>query len=52
LNGASPVTATNLDVPGLVDPIGLAVSSSGNAHITDDASGAHKGEIVKVSGLG
>ena len=52
LNGSTPVTATNLQVPGLVDPIGLAVSSSGDAYITNHASGAHKGEIIKVSGLG
>ena len=46
------MTATDLDVPGLVDPIGLAVNSSGDAYITNHASGAHNGEIIKVSGLG
>ncbi len=52
LDGTSPVTATNLQVPGLVDPIGLTVNSSGDAYITNHASGAHAGEIIKVSGLG
>ena len=51
LDGTSPVTATNLDVPGLVDPVGLAVDSSGDAYITNHASGARKGEIITVSGL-
>ena len=52
LNGTTPVTATDLDVPGLVDPVGLAVNSSGDAYITNHASGAHNGKIIKVSGLG
>ncbi len=52
LDGTSPVTATDLDVPGLVDPVGLAVSSSGDAYITNRTSGAGQGEIIKVSGLG
>ena len=52
LDGASPVTTADLDVPGLVDPVGLAVDSSGDAYITNHASGAHQGEIIKVSGLG
>jgi glucose/arabinose dehydrogenase len=51
LNDTTPVTATNLGVPGLVDPAGLAVDSSGNAYITNHASGAHQGQIIKVSGL-
>ena len=51
LDGTTPVMATDLDVPGLVDPVGLAVNSSGDAYITNHASGAHKGEIVKVGGL-
>ena len=51
LDGTTPVTAANLDVPGLVDPVGLAVGSSGDAYITNHASGAHQGEIIKVSGL-
>ena len=51
LDGASPVSATDLDVPGLIDPVGLAVNSSGDAYITNHASGAHKGEILKVGGL-
>ena len=51
LDGTTPVAATNLDVPGLLDPVGLAVSSSGAAYITNHASGAHKGDIIKVSGL-
>jgi hypothetical protein len=51
LHGTTPVTATNLQIPGLVDPVGLAINSSGNAYITNDASGAHQGQIIKVSGL-
>ncbi len=51
LDGTTPVTATDLDVPGLVDPTGLAVAPSGDAYITNHTSGAHKGEIIKVSGL-
>ena len=52
LDGSSPVTATDLDLPGLVDPVGLAVNPSGDVYITNHASGAHKGEIIKVSRLG
>ena len=51
LNGTTPVTATDLQVPGLVDPTGLAVDSSGNAYISNDSAGAHAGQIIKVSGI-
>ena len=51
LNGTTPVTATDLQVPGLVDPTGLAVDSSGNAYISNDSAGAHAGQIIKVSGV-
>ncbi len=51
LNGTTPVTATNLQVPGLVDPTGLAVDSGGNAYISNDSAGAHAGQIIKVSGI-
>ena len=52
VNGTTPVTATDLQVPGLVDPTGLAVDSSGEAYISNDSAGAHAGEIIKVGGLG
>jgi len=51
LNGTTPATATNLQVPGLIDPVGLTVDAHGDAFITNDTSGAHDGQIIKVSGL-
>ena len=51
LNGSTPVTATDLQVPGLVDPTGLAVDSGGDAYISNDSGQAGAGEIIKVSGL-
>jgi hypothetical protein len=52
LNPSAAVTATDLGVPGLIDPTGLAVDSSGNAYISNDTAGAGAGEILKVSTIG
>jgi hypothetical protein len=42
---------TNLQVPGLIDPLGLTVDAHGDAFITNHASGALDGQLIKVSGL-
>ena len=51
LHGTTPVTATNLQVPGLVNPTGLAIDSHGDTYISNDSAGAGAGEIIKVSGI-
>jgi hypothetical protein len=51
LNGNTPATVTNLQVPGLIDPLGLTVDAHGDAFITNHASGALDGQLIKVSGL-
>ena len=52
LHGSTPTTATDLDVRGLHDPIGLAVSRTGTAYITNDTSVLRHGELIAVNGLG
>ena len=51
LNPTAPVTATDLDVPGLVDPDGLAISSRGNVYVSNHAIGNATGQILKITGL-
>ncbi|HEY2701135.1 MAG TPA: ScyD/ScyE family protein [Pseudonocardiaceae bacterium] len=51
LNGAQPTTATNLDVPGLNSPVGLAIAKSGTVYVTNDTTNPGNGELVAVNGL-
>jgi hypothetical protein len=52
LHGSTPTTATNLGVPGLTAPVGLAISQRGTAYITNNTAAPGKAEIVAVTGLG
>jgi hypothetical protein len=51
VHGDTHVTATDLGVKGLDSPVGLAVSTSGTAYITNNTSAPGKGELVAVTGL-
>ena len=52
LNGSKPVAAANLGVRGLSSPVGLAISQTGTAYITNDTTTPGKGEVIAVTGLG
>lgn len=51
LNGSQPTTATNLPVPGLNSPVGMAIDRSGTVYITNDTMTPGRGEVVAVTGL-
>jgi hypothetical protein len=44
-------TATDLGVRGLHAPVGLAVSRSGTAYITNDTTSTGHGEVIAITGL-
>jgi hypothetical protein len=51
LDGSNPVTAVNLGVQGLIAPVGLAVSKSGTAFITNNTTAPGNAEVIAVTGL-
>jgi hypothetical protein len=52
LRGSAPVTATDLGVPDLRAPVGLAISKAGTAYITNDTTTSGQGKVIAVTGLG
>jgi hypothetical protein len=50
-NGTQPVTATNLGVPGLNSPVGMAIAESGTVYVTNDTTTPGKAELIAVNGL-
>jgi hypothetical protein len=51
VHGSKPVRATDLGVPGLNSPVGLAIGKDGTAYITNDTATAGKAELIAVTGL-
>jgi hypothetical protein len=52
VRGSTPTSATDLGVRGLNAPVGLAVSRTGTAYITNNTDAPGKAEVIAVTGLG
>ncbi|WP_158710343.1 ScyD/ScyE family protein [Streptomyces sp. NRRL F-5126] len=51
VHGSTPVKATDLGVPGLNSPVGLAIGKTGTAYITNNTATVGKGQLIAVTGL-